>query len=143
MPNEIEIYIAGDNLLGTKYYRKAIIVGQTTDLYHRQCLYTVGKGMPQVKTGDLVSFDGRKHLPWPFLAHLTPPPGITDKSIHMLFETVRPFKDFVTPIKDVRNMHTKEAFRVWSDAPLEEVAAQLQRLIIEYLVEEQMFPMYI
>lgn len=127
------IYFAGDNLLATKYYRKAIIVGETTDLVHRQHMYSPGKGMVSPRTGDLVSYSGLKNLPWPFMDYFEAPGGISDKEIHDLFKRMRPFKDFVYPIKDMRNMHTKEAFGFWSSVPLEEAVAQLKRLLLEYL----------
>lgn len=89
------IYFAGDNLIGTKYYRRAIIVGETTDLVHRQHMYTPGKGMIMPKTGDLVSYAGLKNLPWPFMDYFEAPAGMSDKDLHELFTSIRPFKDFV------------------------------------------------
>lgn len=127
------IYFAGDNLLGTKYYRRAIIVGETTDLVHRQHMYTPGKGMITPKTGDLVSYSGLKNLPWPFMDYFEAPTGMSDKDLHELFTMVRPFKDFVYPIKDMQNMHTKEAFGFWGTASLEDAIAQLKRLLLEHL----------
>lgn len=127
------IYFAGDNLIGTKYYRRAIIVGETVDLIHRQAMYSPGKGMAVPRTGDLVSYAGLKNLPWPFLCHFEAPPGISDKDIHELFRMARPFKDFVYPIRDMANMHTKEAFGFWANIPLEDVVAQLERFLLEHL----------
>lgn len=127
------IYFAGDNLLGTKYYRRAIIVGETTDLIHRQHMYTSGKGMAVPATGDLVSYSGLKNLPWPFMDYFEAPGDISDKEVHGMFVRTRPFKDFVYPIRDMQNMHTKEAFGFWSAVPLEEAVAQLKRLLLEYL----------
>ena len=126
------IYFAGDNLLGTKYYRRAIIVGETSDLIHRQHMYTPGKGMIMPKTGDLVSYAGLKNLPWPFMDHFEAPNGMTDRKLHELLAWVRPFKDFVYPIRDMPNMYTKEAFGFWGTIPLEDAVAQLKRLILEY-----------
>jgi hypothetical protein len=127
------IYFAGDNLLGTKYYRRAIIVGETTDLIHRQCMYAPGKGMAVPATADLVSYSGLKNLPWPFMDYFEAPGDISDKEVHGMFVRARPFKDFVYPIRDMQNMHTKEAFGFWSGVPLEEAVAQLKRLLLEYL----------
>lgn len=127
------IYFAGDNLLGTKYYRRAIIVGETADLVHRQHMYAPGKGMIVPRTGDLVSYSGLKNLPWPFMDYFEAPGSISDKAIHELFERTRPFKDFVYPIRDMQNMHTKEAFGFWSSISLEESVKQLKRLLLEHL----------
>jgi len=127
------IYFAGDNLIDTSYYRRAIIVGETADLVHRQHMYSPGKGMVAPRTGDLVSYSGLKNLPWPFMDYFEAPGGISDKTIHELFERTRPFKDFVYPIRDMQNMHTKEAFGFWSAVPLEEAVRQLKRLLLEYL----------
>lgn len=127
------IYFAGDNLLGTKYYRRAVIVGETTDLVHRQHMYSPGKGMVAPKTGDLVSYSGLKNLLWPFIDYFEAPGGISDKDIHDLFKRTRPFKDFVYPIRDKQNMHTNEAFGFWSTVPLEDAIAQLKSLLLEYL----------
>lgn len=126
------IYFAGDNLIDTPYYRRAIIVGETTDLVHRQHMYSPGKGMVSPATGDLVSYSGLKNLPWPFMDYFEAPGGILDKTIHELFERTRPFKDFVYPIRDMQNMHTKEAFGFWGTIPLEEAVIQLKRLLLEY-----------
>lgn len=73
------IHFAGDNLLGTKYYRRAAIVGETTDLIHRQHMYTPGKGMAAPATGDLVSYSGLKNLPWPFMDYFEAPAGMSDR----------------------------------------------------------------
>lgn len=127
------IYFAGDNLLGTKYYRKAVIVGETTDLIHRQHMYTPGKGMAVPATGDLVSYSGLKNLPWPFMDYFEAPAGMSDRDIHALFISIRPFKDFVYPIKDAQNMNTKEAFGFWGTVSLEDSVAQLKRLLLEHL----------
>lgn len=127
------IYFAGDNLIDTPYYRRAVIVGETTDLVHRQHMYSPGKGMVAPRTGDLVSYSGLKNLLWPFMDYFEAPGGISDKEIHELLKSVRPFKDFVYPIRDKQNMHTKEAFGFWSTVPLEEAVKQLKRLLLEYL----------
>lgn len=127
------IYFAGDNLIDTPYYRRAVIVGETTDLVHRQHMYSPGKGMVAPRTGDLVSYSGLKNLLWPFIDYFEAPGGISDKDIHELFKSVRPFKDFVYLIRDKRNMHTNEAFGFWSAVPLEEAVEQLKRLLLEYL----------
>ena len=133
IPRKKYIYFAGDNLLGTKYYRRAIIVGETTDLIHRQHMYTPGKGMVAPMAGDLVSYSGQRNLPWPFMDYFEAPRGISDKTVHDLFGRTRPFKDFVYPIRDMQNMHTKEAFGFWAAVPLEDAVAQLKRLLLEYL----------
>lgn len=127
------IYFAGDNLLGTKYYRRAVIVGETTDLIHRQYMYTPGKGMAAPATGDLVSYSGLKNLSWPFMDYFEAQAGMSDRDIHALFASIRPFKDFVYPIKDARNMNTKEAFGFWGTVSLEDSVAQLKRLLLEHL----------
>lgn len=127
------IYFAGDNLLGTKYYRRAVIVGETTDLIHRQHMYTPGKGMAAPATGDLVSYSGLKNLSWPFMDYFEAQAGMSDRDIHALFVSIRPFKDFVYQIKDARNMNTKEAFGFWGTVSLEDSVAQLKRLLLEHL----------
>ena len=127
------IYFAGDNLLGTKYYRRAIIVGETADLAHRQHMYLPGKGMETPQAGDLVSYSGAKGLLWPFLDFFPAPRTLSDTDVHDLFRRVRPFKDFVYPIRDMAGLHTKEGFGFWGNAPLEEGVALLKRLLLEYL----------
>lgn len=120
-------------MIDTKYYRQAIIVGETTDLTHRQYAYTPGKGMPMPRTGDLISHAGAKGLLWPFLDYFEAPGDLTDTRAHAIFRECRPFKDFVYPIRDRAFLHTKEAFGFWSGAPLEESVATLKRLLLEYL----------
>ncbi len=127
------IYFAGDNLLGTKYYRKAIIVGETTDLVHRQHMYSPGKGMAVPDTGDLASHSGVKGLLWPFLDFFPAPKKLSDTDVHALFTSTRPFKDFVYPIRDPAALHTKEGFGFWGDPPLEEAVERLKRLLLEHL----------
>lgn len=128
------IYFAGDNLFGTKYYRKAVIIGETGDLVHRQCMYGPGKGFVMPQTGDLVSYTGAKGLMWPFMAYFEAPPGVTDKFLHELLAKRRPFTDFVYPIKDRLCFHSKEGFGFWHNEPLEDAVARLKRFIEEYLV---------
>lgn len=127
------IYFAGDNLLGTKYYRKAIIVGETTDLIHRQHMYSPGKGMEMPAAGDLVSYSGAKGLLWPFLDYFEAPISLSDKDIHELFIRSRPFKDFVYPIRDMSSLHTKEGFGFWGSPRLEDAVERLKRLLLDHL----------
>lgn len=126
------IYFAGDNLLGTKYYRKAIIVGETSDLIHRQHMYSPGKGMAVPQAGDLISYSGARGLLWPFLDYFLAPDGWSDRRIHDLFIYTRPFKDLVYPIRDMAVIHTKEAFGFWGRCPLEESVSRLKRLLLDY-----------
>lgn len=126
------IYFAGDNLFGTKYYRKAIIVGETINLARRQHLYSPGKGMMTPQAGDIISYTGARGLLWPFMDYFLAPPNVSDKYIHDLFSWMRPFKDIVYPIRDMSALHTKEGFGFWGNLPLEEAVPQLKRLLLEY-----------
>lgn len=127
------IYFAGDNLIGTKYYRKAIIVGETVDLARRQFHYMPGKGMYMPKTGDLKSYAGAKGLLWPFLDYIEAKPPLSDRDVHSIFVRYRPFTDFVYPIRDMEEMHTTEAFGFIGEPPLEDGVERLKRLLLEYL----------
>lgn len=127
------IYFAGDNLLGTKYYRKAIIIGETADLIHRQHMYSPGKGMAVPPCGDLVSHTGMRGLLWPFIDFFPAPNGWSDRRIHELLIFMRPFKDMVYPIRDPMVLHTKEAFGFYGDLPIEDTVYRLKRLLLEYL----------
>lgn len=128
------IYFAGDNLLGTPYYRKAFIVGETFDLVHRQYMYAPGKGMHLPDTGDLVSYRGERGLLWPFLDYFEVPAGVSDRDIHRRLSTRRPFTDFVSPIRDRTNMYTREAFCLYGGR-LEDRVDQIKRLILDWLAD--------
>ena len=132
------IYFAVNNLKSDPLYKKAVIIGETDDLYKRESQYKP-KGI-FTELGDVKSFDGRTDLIYPFVdffifeIETTKKKNVNDKYIHEILKHEKPFTDLLYKITD---HNTKEAFRFYSESlDILYSIDKLKEYIIDYFNED-------